>query len=850
MNLRLALFAGLMFALAGIAVIVTFVPLLLNSYDSAASIALSVHDSVNTRLVYDVSSQVRSQVDLVHHLRRYYQRWPATDEQKFHLFDVYSQYNTRLEQFHAGRESDGAFVSMYRFKPPHRMIWKWAVRNATVPCRKTFALDANSTALTETFVKDNGCSYDPRLRSWYGQVNHSYLASTPLTPMSDDPGVKVYIGTQMLEAGTGRPIGVFHVDLSTDVLVEALRRTSIGRGGEGVAFIYKGAGEVFGISWAGESTTDLSQYNASALNPIVNVKNVTQLTHPLAQKLVARFGVAAMLSQSAFATSVTVKDGSTFMSLTNVPSWGVAGLELRLAVAIDERLYVAELIRARTTAIVAASVVVVLLCLVQAVAFYGIVARPVTRLTQQMDGLRAFKAADAVETSIVTEVSDLQEQFHAVSLAMVSFSRYVPKEVVSDLLGAGGAVAELGMAPRRITVMFIDIANFTSMCESFVRNTDALSDLLAAYFRTTTTILLAHGTTIDKFIGDAVMCFWGAPLEIDHAELRALLAGLRVKAAVAGELSDAFGAFGTTLAVRAGVSHGTALCGNVGSEDRMNYTALGDVVNTAARLEGVNKHYNSVFMAPTSMIEMTGASVAFVTRALGGVVVKGKTEAIEVSEIVAMRQVEGEDNVMMLGSASFMFNGEEDVEKNMQRVAESSMSVSQGRLVPLNGSLSENPTAGATITPSRREQKYMSSMDGSNSNSQFAGASASHGSHSPNNQSLGASKHQASAAARRKVAIEGVPDLVAATRAVCTLDGNVCLACDAASKAATQMMEGRTSHAQKNLEAALRFMDTAEVPASQRIATMTVAALRKDIERILKEIDAGDASGVYVATDK
>ncbi len=207
-----------------------------------------------------------------------------------------------------------------------------------------------------------------------------------------------------------------------------------------------------------------------------------------------------------------------------------------------------------------------------------------------------------------------------------AFARYVPPGVVAELSRHPERLT-LGGERRELTVLFTDVEGFTSYAESLAPQD--LATVLNAYLDGASRAVLAAGGTIDQFVGDAVVAFFGAPVALpDHAH-RALDAARAI---------DAFGesfriahpGFGRT---RVGVHTGMAVVGNFGGEGRFDYTAMGDTVNVAARLEGANKHLGTRVLASGLALEAAGAGAA-VVRPVADVVLKGRTEALAVFELL------------------------------------------------------------------------------------------------------------------------------------------------------------------------------------------------------------------------
>jgi adenylate cyclase len=210
-----------------------------------------------------------------------------------------------------------------------------------------------------------------------------------------------------------------------------------------------------------------------------------------------------------------------------------------------------------------------------------------------------------------------------------AFSQYLAPFLV-DRLAKDPTRLVLGGERRELSFIFSDIAGFTTLSERLAP--DALVRLLNEYLDGMSEIVLNHGGTIDKFIGDAVVAFFGAPTEQpDHAQ-RAIRCAVEMDVFAEkfrrGHTPEDFG--GT----RIGVNSGPATVGNFGGRARFDYTAMGDTVNTAARLESLNKHLGTRVCISGSTISAARASVEELPtlRKVGSIVLKGKTEAIQAFE--------------------------------------------------------------------------------------------------------------------------------------------------------------------------------------------------------------------------
>ena len=211
------------------------------------------------------------------------------------------------------------------------------------------------------------------------------------------------------------------------------------------------------------------------------------------------------------------------------------------------------------------------------------------------------------------------------------FERYVDKAVVKQIID-NPELVKLGGEEREITTMFADIEGFTSMAEKMgPQNTVAM---LNSYLTEMTNIMIEEYGTIDKYIGDAIMAFWGAPLDdADHA-FHCCSAALNMQRKLLA-LHTKWIHYGRPVVnQRIGINTGKAVVGNMGAEARLNYTAIGDAVNLASRLEGVNKEYGTRLLMSDYTYRKVHDKV--LSREMDLVVVVGKTEPVRIYELIAL----------------------------------------------------------------------------------------------------------------------------------------------------------------------------------------------------------------------
>ncbi|MBY0333318.1 MAG: adenylate/guanylate cyclase domain-containing protein [Acetobacteraceae bacterium] len=260
------------------------------------------------------------------------------------------------------------------------------------------------------------------------------------------------------------------------------------------------------------------------------------------------------------------------------------------------------------------------------------VARSLVALTREAEAMRALETGPVVPVaSGLAELDRLGDAMRQMKHALGVFGVYIPRDLVRQLLSQGTEI-RLGGERRQVTVMFSDIEDFTRIAEGM--EPEELMRMVSGYFELVTAELLHSGATIDKYIGDAVMALWNAPRrDLAHA-LHGCHGVLRARLA-AEELADRLVARGKPrFRTRFGLHSGQAVVGNVGSSDRMNYTAIGATVNLASRLEALNRIYGTQILA--SEATLRGAGGSFVFRAVDLVMPKGTGEAVAIHELIGL----------------------------------------------------------------------------------------------------------------------------------------------------------------------------------------------------------------------
>ncbi|HUV08549.1 MAG TPA: adenylate/guanylate cyclase domain-containing protein, partial [Spirochaetia bacterium] len=248
-----------------------------------------------------------------------------------------------------------------------------------------------------------------------------------------------------------------------------------------------------------------------------------------------------------------------------------------------------------------------------------------------------------------------------------AFKQYLSPDVIEQLI-AHPEQLKLGGERRELSIFFSDLQGFTTISEGL--SPEELTTLLNDYLTAMTDIIQEEGGTVDKYEGDAIIAFWNAPLEQEDHALRAVRAALRCQAKLE-EMRPAFRErVGKDLFMRIGMNTGPAVVGNMGSHNRFDYTMLGDAVNLAARLEGINKQFGTYTMISQST--NSGMVGAYPVRELSRVAVVGRKEPVTVFEPMLPQKHEKMQRILPVFSEGLeaFYKGEfSSAEKCFVRVA-------------------------------------------------------------------------------------------------------------------------------------------------------------------------------------
>ncbi|MBI5382450.1 MAG: adenylate/guanylate cyclase domain-containing protein [Opitutae bacterium] len=348
-------------------------------------------------------------------------------------------------------------------------------------------------------------------------------------------------------------------------------------------------------------------------------------------------GVEITLRQGGrtLATTVDQPDELFLSNTQTLPLADGGAAEIVLQYSWDEKLAPARRLERLLALVGGGSLLLAALC---AVAVARSVSRPVRALAAHTAHVARGDYARRITLARDDELGQLAAAFNRMSEGLAERDRIrdlldknVSPEVAAQLLRDGGA---LGGEEREVTVLFADLRDFTAMSERLPPR--ELLALLNRYLDRMSAALEREGGVIDKFIGDAIMALFGAPLDQADAADRALHAALALQTALAG-LNEELAAEGRpTLAIGVGINTARVVAGNMGSHRRLNYSVLGDGVNVAARLEALTRHPEYAATILASAATLRAARDRYATRALGEITVKGRKEPVGVHAVLGL----------------------------------------------------------------------------------------------------------------------------------------------------------------------------------------------------------------------
>lgn len=550
------------------------------------------------------------------------------NRQLYMLLAAMLRTNKQLYSLYVGYD-DGTFLEMdvieraglqgrERLHAPSGAAFRLVVisvpkEGATPVASTTFLTDA----LTPLLQRPGPSDYDPRTRPWFKDA-YEPGAALVIDPYvffaTKEPGY-----TLRLPIAEGRR-GVVAADALLGVVEDMLRKQQLGR--SGIAFLFDDAGRVL-------AHPDMSHFLHSSSDDDNELDELPRLD--AVDTIGLTPAIAAWRRTGETVQFFDSRSGRTYVAAFRpVETASSANLRLGVFAPLDE-FY--QKVEAERRALITAAIGFVLATIPLAFFVGSMLSRSLMSLARETDSIQHFKFTETPRLrSPIREIDELGRSVFTMRTLIKTFASFVPKHLVQQLVQSGSEMT-LGGNRREVSVLFSDIADFTSLTENAAP--DQVMLYTSRYFTALSEAVMKSRGTVDKFIGDAVMAIWNAPIEDEHHVVNvcsAVLACIKASDALNAEFErEGWPAYRT----RFGLHVGDAVVGNIGSPDRMNYTALGTTVNLAARLEALNKNYGTTVLVSEAVRD--AAQSSFVFRSVDRIRPKGFATEFQIFELVGSR---------------------------------------------------------------------------------------------------------------------------------------------------------------------------------------------------------------------
>ncbi|WP_291717897.1 adenylate/guanylate cyclase domain-containing protein [Magnetospirillum sp. 64-120] len=452
--------------------------------------------------------------------------------------------------------------------------------------------------------------YDPRERPWYrGTLRQDGIALSDVYQFSSTQQAGLTV-SRRLTTSDGARLAVFAADMTLSALSAFLQEQKVGTSGK--VFILDAQGRLIGHPDIESILTRTAQGDvlvpdgAAAKDPVIAAA--------VNQWRIQKTNLMSFQPQGMDSTWI-----ARFTPFANR-----FGSTWTIGVVVDEDDFTGP-VKEASKLILLAGAAFLLLAGLAILWTARMLVRPIHALIGETERIRRFELDKPVKViSPVLEIDSLASAISSMKAGLASFGTYVPKSLVHSIIQSGIGTT-VGGERRPLTVMFTDLQGFTAATESMAP--EQVLHWLSDYFNLMSSAIHAHHGTIDKYIGDAVMALWNAPLDDDDHVANACRAMLACRDAALLAAKDGVG-----LKTRMGLHTGTAVVGNVGASDRMQYTALGAMVNLASRVESLNKQLGTQLLVTGDVARaVTGR---FTLRPMGRVLVVGTSLPMDVHELL------------------------------------------------------------------------------------------------------------------------------------------------------------------------------------------------------------------------
>lgn len=606
----------------------------LNARFIARDLSSQVLDQTAARIALKIESLLGSAASITQVNRNLLQ----SDRLKVTDFEAVTGYFLQVIRVHSNLSflslslaETGEYCDVWRKHPRGHIVMREYRRNdRNTMDRCGYVADGNGRRRTSC---KTDTKYDPRRRPFYIACRKAGRLIWPdayVFEMEEDTGIPGITCAAPLSGAGGSLVGVLTADFDVHALCKFLKEIRIGQ--TGFAFILEiradGSRRVVAHPDPGILTRVVRKGGRSK-RELVSAKEVDDpRVRAFVRHLPCRLSLDKLRGVKRFEFTAAGRRylaGYQKVGGKDSPRWLIG-----LVVPQREIMGRVERNSMITLAIGAASF---LLTLLASIWISTRVSQPLARIARETEAIGRFELdAKPIGRSVIKEVDRLMVATEDMKTGLRSFKKFVPADLVREIL-ASGQEARLGARKATLTAFFSDIAGFTPIAERVPP--DELVEHLGEYFEEMSRVIADEHGTVERFVGDGICAFWGAPRDYPDHAMAACRTALRSQQRLS-ELRQKWQKEGRPpFEARIGLNTGEMVVGNMGSSSRINYTINGDNVNLASRIEGLNKYFGTEIMIG----ENTHRAVAdrVVARPLDRVSVKGKTRGVTVYELMGLK---------------------------------------------------------------------------------------------------------------------------------------------------------------------------------------------------------------------
>jgi adenylate cyclase len=528
---------------------------------------------------------------------------PPLEAYGMELLALYPQ----LDAFFIGNEQ-GDFIFTKRFADGS--IGTQEIDRSLATPLRTWTYRDTAGNVTEVAITDD-FTYDPRQRPWYEgakTTGQAYWTDIYIFFTDQTPGITA---AYPVYNGQGNLVSVIGIDVALSDLSFFLETLHVGD--NGLAFIINRQGQIVAYPQIGLATAEGESFRPLHISEVDN------------SWVTAAYDTYQMGQKSQF----TIENSGQRYIASFTPLSPDLGKDWYIGVVVPEDDFVGSIKRTNQISLLM-SLAILIIAIIIAIFVSRSISRPIVQLAEETQKIAHLDLDNQLKIqSPISEVQLLDDSISTMKSGLQAFKKYVPADLVRQLISTGEE-ARLGGDQRELTIFFTDIANFTAVSEGM--DPEELMLQLSRYMGDMATIVMEQQGTVDKFVGDGLMAFWGAPVENNNHAYFACRAALRCRDQAA-TLNQHWREQGqVAFPTRIGIHTGQTLVGNIGSPERMNYTVLGNSVNLASRLEAINDLYGTAIIVSQATYQKVADRFHF--RPLDRVTVKGMRQGVLLYELV------------------------------------------------------------------------------------------------------------------------------------------------------------------------------------------------------------------------